>query len=177
MAPGVVVVSGLPAAGKSTLSRKIADALGLVHVCKDDMKRPLGPIILTARPDQVPQAMSALCTQVMGSVLDAGHGCVIDANFNMPIQGAPIREFIRDRRVDAFEVCLWADPEVLRQRFIARADPPLTPDLQEYFERALHRERTPVLGPPTPTVEFDTTEFAAMTDGLPGLLKQIELAL
>lgn len=126
--PGVVVVSGLPASGKSTLARTLAKELGLVHIWKDDMRKALWPV-LSVLPSRalttVPRAMSDLVCTVLTSVLDAGHGGVVDANFNIPEQAEPIRALLDESGVPCFEVCLWADPVVLRKRFIERADPPL----------------------------------------------------
>lgn len=39
MPPLLVVVSGLPAAGKTTLSKRLSADLGLPHVCRDRMRR------------------------------------------------------------------------------------------------------------------------------------------
>ena len=158
----------------------MAKELGLVHIWKDDMRKALWPV-LSVLPSRtlttVPRAMSDLVCTVLASVLDAGHGGVVDANFNIPEQAEPIRDLLDERGVPCFEVCLWADPVVLRKRFIERADPPLTPEMEDYFERALHRERRPVLRPPTPIVEFESTEFGALDASHGQLIERISTAL
>jgi predicted kinase len=122
-------------------------------------------------------ALNALVNAILGAVADAGQGAVVDANFNNIWQANAVRQFVALRRPRCFEVCLWADPDVLRRRFVERDDPPLTDALRPYFETVLLRDRTPVLGPPVPTAEFDTSEFATLDASRRTLVAQIRAAL
>jgi predicted kinase len=180
MSPGLVVVSGLPATGKTTLSARLAEELGFVHVQRDLLSRPLAGVRSALGPGgsaMVPQAIDELTNVFLRSVLVAGHGVVVDCNFNTPEPGKALRALVRDLGPPCFEICLWGDPDVLRRRFVQRADPPLTEELRPYFERVLSRERRPVLGPPVPTVEFDTTDFSVLERATEGLAGDIRAAL
>lgn len=49
--------------------------------------------------------------------------------------------------------------------------------MEDYLERALHRERRPVLRPPTPIVEFESTEFGALDASQGQLIERISTVL
>lgn len=177
MPPGLVVVSGYPAAGKSTLSKRLADELGFVLVSRDRMKPPMTPVLEALPPDSpmrvIGMTLDRLINHVIEAVFDAGHGAVVDSNFNWPEQRTPIQSMVNERNPLTFEVCLWGDAGVLRQRFVDRADPPMTPELDVIHARAISRAREAVLGPPTPTVELDTTDISVIDRAYPGLVAQI----
>jgi predicted kinase len=178
---GVVVISGLPAAGKSTLAARLSADLGWAWVSRDR----LGTSVLGDLADVVPEgehvrlarAKDRLVNEVVETVLDIGGGVVLDGNFNTIEQANAVRAFLAARQVPAVETCLWADPATLRARFIERAMPPLSPDLEPYFERVVSRPRWTVLEAPSPIFEFDTTDLAVIDAAYPTLLSAIGTAL
>lgn len=182
MAPAVVIVSGLPAAGKSTLSRRLAADLGFTVVCRDRLAVASGLRDVQAQlpPDRwtmVPAAIDRIIDFMIEAVLDAGHGAVVDGNFNWREQREPVRALVERRRVPCAEVCLWGEPEVLKERFARRADPPMTEHLSQVFDVAVRRPREPVMGPPTPTIQFDTSDLAGFDAEYAALLETIRIAI
>lgn len=179
MVPLLVIVSGLPAAGKSSLSRRLSTDLGLPLVSRDLLRPTLDPLAESA-PDsslggwRVGRSLDQVINHFAHRLLDVGIGAVLDSNFNWPEQSQAVRDLVTERQPACFEICLWADSGVLRNRFISRADPPLSAELLPHFNRAVERPRVPVLRPPAPVVQFDTTDFGALEDGYPGLLDELK---
>ena len=178
----LVVISGHPAAGKSTLARRLAADLGAPVVQRDRLRRDVLFPILEAHPQirpMIPSTLDRLVSVLVEEILDAGATAILDGNFNTPEHAAAVRRRLAERSDPpaCVEVCLWGEPDVLRERFIARADPPLTDDLRPYFESVVARERLPVLAPPTPIVHLDTTEFSALDAAYPELLTSVRTAL
>jgi len=170
----------LPAAGKTSLSRFLAEHLGFAHIRRDGLRRSFHSIASVLGEDQghlIGRALDEVINDVARSVVAAGQGAVIDSNFNIPEQAEAVRALVSELKCPCFEICLWADAEVLRRRFIARGDPPMTDALRPYFEMVLARIRTPVLGPPVPTVELDTTDFAYLEAVKHDLIGDIRNAL
>ena len=178
--PGLVVVSGLPASGKTTLSEKLAAELGFVHVCRDRLHRHLVPLYEHVSPDLRflgARGLDGIVTDTLVSIFAAGAGAVIDNNFNHIYQAETVRQFVARVRPLCVEICLWGDPGALTERFIERGDPPLTDELRPELEKALARKRQPVLGGHTPTIEFDTTDFAGLDAGLEDLVATVRQLL
>jgi predicted kinase len=176
---GLVVVSGLPAAGKSTLSTRLGRDLPAVVVRRDHIRRQLLEAMQLAQDDPaLPAGASAMTMHLVTAVLESGGTVVLDGNFNTERHMTPVRDLLRSRPVPAVEVCLWADADELRRRFIARADPPLTPQLEPYFEQVLHRCHEPVLDEQRHEVEHvDTTDPSAIDERYPTLLDRVRRAI
>lgn len=179
--PGVVVVSGLPAAGKSTLAARLSKDLEWVLVSRDQLGtilfEELGAVVPADAGWRIARAKDRLVNTVVGAALDVGAGTVLDGNFNVVEQADAVRSFLAARGAHAAEICLWGDPAVLRQRFIDRATPPLTPDLVPYFDRVLNRERWTVLAPPAPVLQIDTTDLSEIDAAYPSLLTTLQASL
>jgi predicted kinase len=166
MGPFLVVVSGLPAAGKSTLSRRLAHDLPAPLISRDKLNTSAFEEIrrLPESWPFLPEVLSRFINGALESIFDAGGGAVLDGNFNTVEHAVPLRRLLESRgeSLAVMEVCLWGDTNVLRERFIERADPPLTPDLEPYFETVLHREHWTVLASPAPIIEIDNTDVGAV---------------
>lgn len=177
-----MIVSGFPAAGKSTLSRRLARDLGFVVVSRDRIVvdsglRGVQSFLPAERSPMIPAATDRLVDLMADAVLDGGHGVVIDNNFNWPEQRAHVRRLLDRRTCPRVEVCLWGEPAVLKRRFAARADPPMDDHLSEVFDVAVARPRKPVLRPPDPIFEFDTTDLNDLDFNYRSLLSAVEASL
>lgn len=173
----LVIVSGLPAAGKTSLSERLGRDLGFPVVHRDRLRRYVfnGLDEVPEVRDLLPEASDRLVLGVMSSVLDAGIGVVLDGNFNTERHMTPVRNYITRRQIRAAEVCLWGEPDVLRRRFIARAEPPLTRGLESYFEDVLHRPRESVLAEPAHVEHLDTTDLSVLDTSYEHLRKRLEV--
>lgn len=165
----VVVVSGLPAAGKSTLARRLSKDLRLPLLSRDDLKKTLFP---EYRSSDHAALIDRVIEMMLTTLLEAGVGAVVDGNFNVVEQAAPVRDALAARAVATCEICLWGDADVLRPRFVERADPPLTPDLEPYFERCVTRDRWTVLDP-SRALHIDTTDIAAVDERYPEIVRRV----
>jgi len=122
--PHLIVVSGPPAAGKTTLARQIAAALGLALVCKDTLKEALYDQ-LGSRDRAWSQRLGAAVIQGMyalaADTLRAGASLVLESTFIHPATPGELQALIADTDARLSVIYCCATPEVLSARYNARA--------------------------------------------------------
>ncbi|WP_020573499.1 AAA family ATPase [Actinopolymorpha alba] len=122
----VVLVNGLPAAGKSTLAPPLSRALGLPLFSKDVIKETHADCLGSDSPDDRPQrawnaALGRAASETMWSLLRfAPCGAVLESSWRADVRKFVVAGLARagvDRIVE-----VWCDvpAEVARERFIAR---------------------------------------------------------
>lgn len=116
-----MIVTGPPAAGKTTIARALATELGLPLLSRDALKEILFEELGwsdRAWSQRLGRATWPLLYHVVAEELRAGRSLVVEANFD-PALAAP--EFGRLPSFRAFQVYCTAEPEVVHKRFAARA--------------------------------------------------------
>ena len=175
--PHLIVVAGPPAAGKTTLARQIAAALGLALVCKDTLKQALYEQ-LGSRDRAWSQRLGAAVIQGMyalaADTLRAGASLVLESTFIHPDTPGELQALIADTDARLTAIYCYATPEVLSARYNARArssrhpghadQATMTPD-QVICNGWLWRPTYPGL-----TIEVDTTQLPVSIEAILGQL-------
>jgi predicted kinase len=121
--PTLIVVSGAPGSGKTTLARRIADELALPMISKDAIKESLADAIglpgTVEESSRLGSAAYAAMFALAGATLEAGGSAVLDSNFR---HGRSERELVavaagRPVRV----VHCQAAPATIERRYSGRA--------------------------------------------------------
>jgi predicted kinase len=117
--PLLVVVTGPPASGKSTLARQLASSLGVPFLSKDELKERLYEVFgdATEAEDEVERAALAILFSVTRSNLEAGVDVLVESNFDATTDTALFDRL--DARV--VQVHCGGDPAELAEEFAKRA--------------------------------------------------------
>jgi len=90
----LVVVTGPPASGKSSLARDLASELSIPFLSKDELKERLYEVFGSGdeAEDQVERAALAILFSVTRSNLAAGVDVLVESNFDADTDTEPLRE-------------------------------------------------------------------------------------
>lgn len=162
-ARSLVVVSGPPASGKTTIGRHLADELGIPFLSRDDFKPAVYELVRDGGLDggRAGKASREVWLTAVDAVVRAGLPVVADGVFNHRHHVDAFRAFIAARSLDCFELRLTAGVDTLLERYECRGDPPMTEDLRPSVVAAITEPISPVvLG--AAGVSCDTTDIGAI---------------
>jgi glucokinase len=165
----LVVITGAPASGKTTLARHISVELGLIALYKDEIKELLGEEIpgdglVWSRA--LGSASYRLLYELAEKLLATGTSCLIEANFHPMLSLPGLERLAAMSRV--VQVVCDAEPSVLEQRYLQRfvdgGRNAVHLDLADgrHAELAAAFRRDHALALPGDVIRVDTTSFEAL---------------
>lgn len=172
MAPKLIIIGGSLATGKSTLSKKIANALGIQRVSLDEIKEVLfnvGGFRDRAWSKEIGRLAFPVFRDLIELHLGRGESVVAEATFLWLNDREWLHAFSQTYKVELVQIWLTSDPFVARERFIDRANSTRHPGhndslesvIEEFDQRFFNKTFVPLpLNGKTKIV--DTTDFATV---------------
>jgi predicted kinase len=162
----LIIVSGPPASGKSTVARRLADRFGIALVAKDTLKEGLfdaeSPAIGGDRADLSRRA-GGLALQEAARYLQRGESVLLEGNWRAAEYAVAVAALVREYRPRVMQILCVAAGETLLERFVTRAlagerhvvhaDLEVLPRLRAELARGRY-DPLPLDGP---VLEIDTT--------------------
>ena len=129
--PLVVVVGGAPGTGKSTLSARLAETMGAVHLRSDEIRRDIGMVGHEQREDRDALDEGLYAAEVTGRtyaalmdrarlLLSGGFSVVLDATFGAVGYRRDARLIANDTFSDVVELECHTPKDVVRERVLDR---------------------------------------------------------
>jgi predicted kinase len=119
--PTLVIVSGAPASGKTTLAGHLSRELGFPLISRDDLKEVMMDALGApdrARSREIGGASYAVLFRVLKRLLAAGVSTVTDSNFTRGLAEIELAPIVAQARTVQVQCTLPA--ELIERRYIAR---------------------------------------------------------
>jgi predicted kinase len=123
MTPALIVVTGPPASGKTTVARALARELRIPYVSKDTLKETLYEEIGSAEElePKLERAALALLFAAVEDQLEEGVSVVAESNFDSDSDVGPFRRLTAEHDMRLIQVHTMRPKERLLERFAERA--------------------------------------------------------
>jgi predicted kinase len=178
--PTLLIVHGLPASGKTTLAKWLAQQLGWPAIYKDEVKEILFDTI--GWKDRAFSRMLGAATievlfYVVNMQLVAGVSCLAECNFKPELASPTLRDILTSANAHSIQVLCRADGLVRLRRFQARARHPGHSDgeISDALAEEWRAESLAPLDIDGPLIEVDTTDLGALN--YDELLRQVQAHL
>lgn len=122
--PLVVIISGHPCTGKTTLGRMLARDLPLPLIAKDDIKETLFDTLGVgdrAWSQKLGRATYQLLYLGLLTQLRACRSAIVESNFSPAIAGAELRSLAAEHPFEPFQIICRTEREVLFERYRHRS--------------------------------------------------------
>ena len=121
-----ILVTGIPAAGKSTMAEVVSEKLKLPVISKDNIKELLFDNVgFQSRAEKVKLGVASM--EIMyyaaGQLMKAGQPFILENNFEYSSKQG-IQTFLEKYQYSALTITLTGDYEVIYQRFLKRESSP-----------------------------------------------------
>lgn len=167
--PLLVIITGLPATGKTTVGRHLARALSLPFIYKDGIKESLFDSLGWSDIEwsqRLGRASVELLYYFARATLEAGQSCVLESNFDTTL-ATPRFQALQERYTPKFvQVVCVSEPGVIWQRYqerwgVGQRHPGHVQQLDPRADSWIHwpQGRAAALEIGGELIELDTTDF------------------
>ena len=121
-----ILVTGIPAAGKSTMAKNIAERLKLPVISKDAVKELLFDNVgFQSREEKVNLGIASMeiMYYVAGQLMKAGQSFILENNFEYSSEHG-IKNLLEKYQYSVLTITLTGDYKVIYQRFLERENSP-----------------------------------------------------
>ncbi len=166
----LIIVTGLPAAGKTTLATWLSKQLTIPFITKDPIKEILFDVLGWSDREwskRLGTASIEIMYYFAQASLMAGGSIILDNPFRPDLASAKMSALARQANAGTIQIICRANPEVAYQRFKQRAEAGLRHpghlDMQIMDELKVSLEDRPLrLDIGGEVIEVDTTDFSAV---------------
>jgi predicted kinase len=182
----IIVVTGMPGTGKTTLGKTLSEKYRLPFISKDALKERMFDTLGwndKAWSLKVSAASHRVMDYIIEEELRAGHSIIVESNFKQSIDSERFRGIQAQYGCEIVQILCWAEGEVVFDRFMGRIENAVRHQghVEEMSAAQIRQEFVDSNGKDIPldvegdTVELNTTDLDVIDYTL--VYKTIERAL
>lgn len=121
----LIIITGLPGTGKTTLGKKLAEEFRLPFICRDDIKESLfNSLGWSDREWSIKLGVASykLLYQNIESLLSAGVPFIVESNFKPAYDNDRFLNLKKKYDFETFQIVCTANGEILFERFKIRSE-------------------------------------------------------
>lgn len=121
----LIIITGLPGTGKTTLGKKLAEEFRLPFICKDDIKELLFDGLGwqdRERSKKIGKSSYDLLYFITEQILSAEKSLIVETNFNPKFDDKKFLDLKKKYDFVPFQIRCITDGEILLDRFTKRAN-------------------------------------------------------
>ena len=121
--PSIIIFTGLPGTGKTTLSRQTAEALNVPLIAKDDIKEIMYDKIGwsdKAFSAKLAHATFGIMEYITEQHLKRGHSIVLESNYSPKLASGKFQQWQKAYGCNIIQVVCRTDTDVLAHRYFDR---------------------------------------------------------
>lgn len=181
--PTIIIVTGLPATGKTTLAKKIGARFRMPCISKDDLKEILFDKLGWSDREwsrKIGMSTYPLIDYLLHEELKNGRSLIVESNFQPKYDNQRFQNLHQQYGAVIVQVLCFAQGEVLLRRFEERANDDRHPghrdatNVDEFRDLLLSGKSEP-MDVEGPVIAVDTTDWAAVDEQ--AIMEQIADAL
>lgn len=119
----IIIISGAPATGKTTLGKKLSAKYNIPFISKDALKERIFDNLGwsdKAWSLKVSAASHRIMDYFIAEELKAGHSVIVESNFKQHIDSGRFHKFQTEFGCELVQIFCWAEGEVIFKRFMDR---------------------------------------------------------
>jgi predicted kinase len=119
----LVIITGHPASGKTTLSHRLADDLKLMCINKDEIKERLGETWAVNTREQskvMGKATFEVMDYIVEEIIKAGNSLIVEANFPAKFYNEKFNKLKDKYKFRVVQIICWASADMLLERIKRR---------------------------------------------------------
>jgi uncharacterized protein len=121
----LLIITGLPGTGKTTLARELARRHALPLICKDTIKEPLLDMLAErAASRELSNIAFAVMFSMARELLALGESLILEGNFRAGEHEVPLRAALPEPAPAIIQVLCTAEEQERRSRLLHRATDP-----------------------------------------------------
>lgn len=168
----IIIITGAPATGKTTLGNMLAEKYKLAFVSKDALKERIFDNLGWKDKDwsrKVSAASHRIMDYFIEQELRAGHSIILESNFKQHIDSERFKKIQAQYDCAIIQILCWAEGEILFKRFMDRigteerhpgqVEIPYEEIRQDFISSG---GKDPALDIDGPTLQLDTTDLTAV---------------